>query len=285
MYRNNIFQPFEIRELVTDECPMEAHLHNFFELVFIVEGRGIQRVNENQFKYGPGHLFLLTPADSHSFTVEETTKFFFLRFTDIYIKELTDRKAWIQQMEFILHHAGHAPGCILHLSSDKPLVQHLVEALQREHNGESLYRQEIICQLVNTLISIVARNIALRLPASLPQQADRTFQDIVHYIQSNIYEPEKLKAEKMADQVGVSVNYLGRYFKKHAGKSMQDYIMQYKLKLVETRLLHSSMRINEIAWELNFADESHLTRLFKKHNGVNPSAFRKQKMKVEFSNC
>jgi AraC-like DNA-binding protein len=35
------------------------------------------------------------------------------------------------------------------------------------------------------------------------------------------------------------------------------------------------MRINEIAHEFNFTDESHLNRLFKKYKGMNPTEFRK----------
>ncbi|MEO5889419.1 MAG: helix-turn-helix domain-containing protein [Ferruginibacter sp.] len=56
---------------------------------------------------------------------------------------------------------------------------------------------------------------------------------------------------------------------------MQQYISNYKLRLIETSLLHSDMRINEIAYELNFTDESHLNRIFKKYKGVSPSEFRK----------
>ena len=39
---------------------------------------------------------------------------------------------------------------------------------------------------------------------------------------------------------------------------MQQYILNYKMKMVESRLLHTDMRINEIVEELGFTDESHL---------------------------
>jgi AraC-like DNA-binding protein len=41
-------------------------------------------------------------------------------------------------------------------------------------------------------------------------------------------------------------------------------------------MLHSSMRMAEIANELGFNDESHLNRIFKKYKHVNPSDFRKK---------
>lgn len=51
--------------------------------------------------------------------------------------------------------------------------------------------------------------------------------------------------------------------------------MNYKLRLVETRLQHSNLRLNEIAYELGFTDESHLTKSFKKYKGMSPSSYRK----------
>jgi len=84
-----------------------------------------------------------------------------------------------------------------------------------------------------------------------------------------------LRAEKLSRHCKISLNYLGRYFKKQTGETLQNYIANYKLRLVETRLLHSDMRINEIAYEFNFTDESHLNKAFRKYKGINPTDFRK----------
>ena len=98
---------------------------------------------------------------------------------------------------------------------------------------------------------------------------------MLNYIQQNIFEPKNLKAVKLSQHFNISLNYLGRYFKKQTGDTLQNYITNYKMRLVETRLLHSDMRINEITYEFNFTDESHLNRVFKKYKGMNPSEFRK----------
>ncbi len=44
--------------------------------------------------------------------------------------------------------------------------------------------------------------------------------------------------------------------------------------LIETRLSFSDLRINEIASELGFTDESHMNKLFRKYRGMSPSEFR-----------
>jgi AraC-type DNA-binding domain-containing proteins len=281
MKKENLHKPFEVVYQELDESPsLQEHEHSFFELVYIVSGSGLQCINNNVFDYHNGHLFLITPQDCHSFDVKETTKFFFIKFNDIYIKSNMLHSDNIQRLEFILDNANHKPGCILRNQSDKNLVRPLIEAILREHINKDLYNHELITQLVNTLIIVVARNIAKILPEKVNSCSEARTLDILQYIQSNIYYPEKLRAKTVANHFGISEFYLGRYFKKHTNETMQQYIINYRLKLIEARLLFSDLRINEIAFELGFTDESHMNKLFRKYRGISPSEFR-QKNKVE----
>ncbi|UHG93969.1 helix-turn-helix domain-containing protein [Spirosoma oryzicola] len=280
MKRESLHQPFEIVYKTLDECSKEEHRHLFFELVYVISGTGIQCINQNRFSYRTGHMFLLTPDDCHSFDIETTTEFFFLRFTDIYIKSKAFHTEDIQRLEFILQNANHQPGCVLKNLPDKQLVRPIVEAIIREYVNRDLYNQELIGQLVNTLIVIVARNIARYMPEKTNAQTDERALAILNYIQNHIYEPEKIRAEAVSQHFGISETYLGRYFKKHTGVTLQQYITNYRTKLIEARLLHSTMRINEIAAELGFTDESHLNKFFRKQKGLSPTVFRKNGLRT-----
>jgi YesN/AraC family two-component response regulator len=111
-------------------------------------------------------------------------------------------------------------------------------------------------------------------PHGKDQQTDSLL-SMVNYIHDHIYHPENLRAEKIADYFNISPTYISEYFRKHSGDSLQQYITNYKLKLIETRLLYTDMRINEISNEFGFTDESHLNRIFKKYKGASPTDFRK----------
>lgn len=279
MKRESLYGPFEIEYKTVEDCPKGDHKHLFFELVYVISGTGTQCVNKNNFSYHDGHMMLMTPDDCHSFEIGSVTEFFFLRFNDIYIKSDAFHAEDIRRLEYILQNANHEPGCILKNLPDKLLVKALVEGIRREQQQHDLYNAEVVRQLVNTLIVIVARNIARYVPEQVTANTDEKALDILNYIQNNIYYPEKIRAEAVSKHFGISDNYLGRYFKKHTNETMQQYITNYRIKLIQARLLHSDMRIVEIADELGFTDESHLNKFFRKQIGASPTTFRKQQPK------
>jgi len=281
MIIQNLYKPFDIEYKEVDVCPMSEHRHTFFELIYILSGSGEQHVNQQTLKYASGNLFLVLPQDIHFFVCSSTTAFLFVRFNHIYLGAQRSSAGanglgdWIQKLEYIYHNTRHNPGCILREETDRPLVGALAEALVRENNSERAFEREVVQQLVNTLITVVARNISMPIQDATVEGGTLPL-DIVNYIHQNIYSPELLKAGHLAAHFNISLNYISEYFKKQTGETLQQYITNYKLKLVESRLRYSDLRMNEIVAELGFTDESHLNRIFKKYRGVSPSVFRKQ---------
>lgn len=276
MKSKNLDHPFEVDVKELDCFPKTIEVNNFFKLIYIIDGNGVQFIGNNRFDYRKGNLFLITPQDEHSFEMITPTTFFFLRFKDSFITQNTNKEKDIaQHMYYILQNASHRPGCILKNKADKPVIALLVDSIVTELNNEQLYHYKIIEQIVNTMILIVARNIALKLPKNIKENTGESVLEVLSYIQQNIFEPKMLKVKNISAHFGMSIHYLGRYFKKQTGETLQSYISNYKLRLIETRLLYSDMRINEIAYELNYTDESHLNRAFKKVKGTSPSEYRK----------
>jgi AraC-like DNA-binding protein len=286
MSRESLYQPFEIVYKELETCRQAPRKHNFFELVYILKGAGKLFISDNHFNFYPGQLFLIPPADRHYFDILDTSQVIFIRFSNVNIKpeqQLYVRgDEWFKKINYILLNASYRPGSILFNATDKLLVKAVMDSILYELSGTQLYHFELIAQIVNTLITIVARNIALTLPEKVGEHTSDTIMNILNYVQENIHNSHDLRLDVISNHFNISEGYLGRYFKKHTGESLQQYIINYKLKLVETRLQHSDMRINEIVNELGFTDESHLNRLFKKYKGLNPSAFRKQRLQADW---
>jgi len=274
MFKENLHEPYSIKFATTNKCSKREHKHSFFELVYVRSGTGMQCLNQSRCGYKSGNLFLITPDDCHFFEIETTTEFFFLKFNNIYIQENNFGIENIRRMEYILQNVNHQPGCILKNIADRGLVRPIIDAIFRESTIKDFYNQEMVHQLVNTIIMIVARNIARFLPEQISTSMDERALNILQYIQQHIYYPEKLKAEHIGNVFAVSNTYLGRYFKKHTGETMQSYITKYKINLIEHRLKFSNKRINEIVEEFGFTDISHLNKYFKKQKGNNLKTYR-----------
>lgn len=271
----NLHQPYEIARIERSECEctMETFRNTFFEMIFILEGKGIQMTNDLYLPYSSNKLFLIFPQDVYGFKVEETTVFFILRFNLSFLK--TQSSEWRQRLEYIFHNYNHLPGCILKNITDKPLVRSIAEALLREQDGDAPQKQEVIKQLINSIITIAARNIALiDVPSAKSVNTDST--RILDYIHLNIFQPEMLKISVIASHFNISQSYFSEYFKRQTGQSLQGYIAFYKIKQIEESLQYSDKRLVEIAYEFGFNDVSHLNHFFKRKKGVSPTEYRKK---------
>ncbi len=83
------------------------------------------------------------------------------------------------------------------------------------------------------------------------------------HVHENIHSSDKLRISYLASHFNLSANYVGEYFRKLTGESLQHYITQYKIQLVQHRLANSPLTVAQIADELGFSDESHLSRQFR----------------------
>ena len=83
-----------------------------------------------------------------------------------------------------------------------------------------------------------------------------------------------LPLRSMAHLAGFSPWHLVRCFKEATGMTPHAYLLVSRLSLGR-RLLIMGQPIAEAAFQAGFADQSHFSRLFKKHHGLTPRAFQK----------
>jgi transcriptional regulator GlxA family with amidase domain len=82
-----------------------------------------------------------------------------------------------------------------------------------------------------------------------------------------------LRIEDVARAVKLSTSYFSRAFKRSVGVSYSEYVIKARLDLAKRLLLTSQSPIAEIAVACGLADQSHLTRLFSRSEGLPPRAW------------
>lgn len=92
------------------------------------------------------------------------------------------------------------------------------------------------------------------------------------YIMEHIQ--EDLVVEKLAQIAFVSQNHLGRCFKKKYGKTVLEYISDYRLSLAEKLLRDTDMTVTMISAKIGYPNYGYFTKQFKKFSGYTPSQYR-----------
>lgn len=81
---------------------------------------------------------------------------------------------------------------------------------------------------------------------------------------------------EIAQGVGLGAAQLSRLFMQSFGVTARQYFDNRRLEVARRALMHTSVTIKELSFELGFHYESHFCAWFKKHNGVTPTRFREK---------
>ena len=85
---------------------------------------------------------------------------------------------------------------------------------------------------------------------------------------------ENVSTGELADEAGVHPVHLASVFRRFYRQTIGEYVRQLRVAHA-SRLLLGRRSFAEIAYESGFADQSHFNRLFKRHTGMTPGAFRR----------
>ena len=91
-------------------------------------------------------------------------------------------------------------------------------------------------------------------------------------IQQRYWEQVSLSA--LAGQVGMSKYRLSHRFREEIGITFRDYVLRVRIERAKVLLADSHVSISEVAQNVGFGDLPHFDKVFKRHAGITPSAYR-----------
>lgn len=155
-----------------------------------------------------------------------------------------------------------------------PLLRMLVERLVTEFEGPKVADLLYAESLVQAAAAVVMRvcGSARSLPAREGGLPPRRLAEVLDFIHANL--AARIGLADLAAVAGVSASHFTRAFKASVGESPHRYLMQLRLEGARRALLVSNRPIAEIALEHGFADQSHLTRMMRRHTGTTPGLLR-----------
>ena len=95
----------------------------------------------------------------------------------------------------------------------------------------------------------------------------------VDYIEKNL--GSKIQARELADRLSFSKSHFSRAFKRTFGVPPMTYVFGRRVERAKWMMTATRYQLSEIALSCGFADQSHLSRSFRRIVGISPGLWRR----------
>jgi AraC family transcriptional regulator len=87
-----------------------------------------------------------------------------------------------------------------------------------------------------------------------------------------------IRNEDLAALVRLNPSHFGRAFRNSFGEPPHEYVIRRRVERAQGLMLSTDASLSEIALDCGLADQSHLTRLFRRIAGESPRAWRRARV-------
>ena len=162
-------------------------------------------------------------------------------------------------------------------SIDDPVIQQLALALKTEIQtgcmSGRLYGEALGTAIATRLIN----NYAVGKPAfefKASGLSRSQLAQVVDYIKTNL--SQDLSISDLATLTSMSESHFSRSFKQSVGIAPYQYLIQQRVKRAQHLLRQPAISISDIALDCGFANQTHLTRVFRQIAGMTPKAYQQR---------
>ena len=89
--------------------------------------------------------------------------------------------------------------------------------------------------------------------------------------------------QEIADQLSINRSYLHRLFKSVTGTSIQNYLLDYRVRQACILLKTTDLSVRSIAHTTGYADPLYFSRIFRQKMGCSPSEYRRGSSRIKSS--
>lgn len=242
------------------------HSHNFCEVLYVLSGCGMVRIQGQDYPIHAGNLIIYNPFLTHQERSDENDQLHFLFFAaDSFQLENLPPSCLIPEDMFPIIDAERYR---------KKLDLYFTDLINESASGIA-YCKNISQSLLNVLIIMILR--ITMTTSSGHVQLSSTCKRIKNYIDQNYISPITL--ESLSNSLYISKDHLSHLFKTETGVSPIRYVIQRRCEEACRLLLETSLSVKEIAMQVGYDDPVYFSQIFKKVTGSSPNIYRKQHSK------
>lgn len=241
----------------------EYGYHDFYELEVYLSGRGVHELNAVPYRVTRGYAYLLLPGDFHRYEMDADEKMI------MYNLKLSKRRmpdGLIERLSACRHpHAVYLDEAVLlQMVSELSLLSGLL--------GERPVDEGLCDNVIERILLLLCR--ALAAPSLSRERVPVTagVEKVMSYMEAHHH--ERITGQMLAEQLGLSTNYFGAYFKAHTGMTPVEYLTRVRLSHAAELLKSTREKVKTIARNTGFSSPEYFTRVFRDAFGVTPAQYR-----------
>lgn len=249
--------------LCTKDTVVTVHQQNYFEITYVVNGKGVSYVNDVAIEINKNDCFFSFPNETHKIIsdAQDPLRYIFLAF---YAKQKTQGNTFINYIMQVCQSPNNRK---YHIES----LHSLCLGILQELRNEDMYSERSIALLLEQILIECSRKISRKtqsIPQSAPTNAAILTHDIITYIDQNIF-----KIKKISDLENVffyNVNNLSKYFHSQMGITLNTYFISKKMEAA-LELLQSGKSVTEVSDKLQYSSIHAFSRAYKNYFNEPPS--------------
>lgn len=271
------------------------HHHDYYEILFVLEGEVIHKIEDKEYHYKAGTCCLINPSIRHCELFISQCKLLFIGLSTKLISQLFSISSLFKSSYAITANIDDTLFHFFSLSTQSfgkkeyldifPVFQNnaninilhnitdnLLTELITPHFGSIYTCIGLICSFIEHLSFKSNFHISHIELNSNPDYL--LFLRISHLLKDT---NGKLSRNDLSKFFNYSGNYINKIVKKYSGLCLYDYGTTFCMAEAKKMLADTDLSIVQIMETLGFTNSTHFYELFKKQYGQTPGEYRKQK--------
>ena len=261
------------------------HSHEFYEVVYIVDGFTLHSSRGRVNMLVTGDLFFLRPGEEHSYINAYRTKLYNLLFMPDELAAFRDELACLPGLSAMLsdkepdteEDSGADVTRLLHVGmNERSSIEALLDGIRNE-SGEKKPGWQTMLR-VDLVAFLVKYSRMYEAGLDRRTQSSNDYYGYIYRILGYVNDNYKnvITTTELAEFTGLSPDYMSRKFKQALGMSPAEYVRRFRIARAMEMLCTTDLPISEIAAETGFSDISLFSRVFKQAVGLPPAAYRRK---------
>jgi len=245
------------------------HYHNAFEITYYWRGGAEFFVRDQTYPVEPGAVIFVNTFEIHNRIPSD-------RYTErtllIYRPSFLETTAGLPDVFAILD--AELEGC-RHIKLPDALradAEPILRAMLAAYKGGGPYAPVYLRAYLTIFLTGIAEHLGTLRARGFQPGGNARLRDLIRFIHEHL--DARLTLEDIARHFRTDRYYLCRYFKKHTGLSVMDYVNRMRIVNAEKLIVQNSHSITDIGLMVGFSNITNFDRTFKRYTGISPREYR-----------